>query len=161
MTSEDLLHEIDIEIDSMARVVDELTSLRHDVGSGEPTVREKTAAAAFLAQFYGGIENILKRISLFEGVRLPSGDSWHIDLFNCFRDPPYRGLPLLFDAGFAPVMASFRKFRHVVHHGYGFQMDWERLREGIVLVDDAFRAFQDRLLQYRQALSRTPIVDRE
>jgi hypothetical protein len=40
-----------------------------------PTVREQTAAAAFLAQFYNGIENILKRISIFYEVPLPTGDT--------------------------------------------------------------------------------------
>jgi len=34
-------------------------------------LRDKTAAAAFLAQFYSGIENILKRISRFYHVNLP------------------------------------------------------------------------------------------
>jgi hypothetical protein len=39
--------------------------LQGDVASREPTVREKTAAAAFLAQFYNGVEIILKRISRY------------------------------------------------------------------------------------------------
>ena len=50
----------------------------------QPSVREKTAAAAFLAQFYTGIENILKRICRFRSVLIPRGDTWHVELFQKF-----------------------------------------------------------------------------
>jgi len=53
----------------------------------KPTVREKTAAAAFLAQFYGGIENILKRIHRYYGIPLSTGDAWYIEIFKRFCNP--------------------------------------------------------------------------
>ena len=68
MTSEELREEIGIELDSMEATVNEALSLYHDLANNEPTIREKTAAAAFIAQFYGRIENILKRI--FDGTVL-------------------------------------------------------------------------------------------
>ncbi len=56
-----LREEISIELDMMGMVVKEAVSLLSDIADDqEPTIREKTAAAAFLAQFYGGIENILQ-----------------------------------------------------------------------------------------------------
>jgi hypothetical protein len=115
--------------------VRELHGLREDVAGREPTVREKTAAAAFLAQFYNGVENILKRISYFNSIPLPAGDTWHVALFKHFCNPPHRTLPVLFDEPLALPMSGFRKFRHVVHHGYGFQLDWDRLKEGMDMVD--------------------------
>jgi len=84
MTMDELREEIGIELELIGDTVRELSSLRKDVGSREPTVREKTAAA-FMAQFYGGVENILKRISRFHSVPLPAGDTWHIDLFELLR----------------------------------------------------------------------------
>lgn len=65
MNSTSLAEEISIELDLMANVVYEVLSLFHDVAGRKPTVREKTAAASFLAQFYGGVENILKRIQRY------------------------------------------------------------------------------------------------
>ena len=59
MKSEELRKEIDIELELLESTLKELAALRNDVDEREPTVREKTAAGAFLAQFYGGIENIL------------------------------------------------------------------------------------------------------
>ena len=71
----ELHEEIAVELESMQMVVDELVALQKDMANREPTTREKTAAAAFLAQFYNGIENILKRIYRFYGVSLPTGES--------------------------------------------------------------------------------------
>jgi hypothetical protein len=128
---DELNAEVAIEFDSLQQVVSELHALRQDVAGREPTVREKTAAAAFLAQFYSGIENILKRLSRFHGVVLPSGDNWHVDLFKRFCPPVEPPLPALFDETLARQLGPFRRFRHVVHHGYGFHIEWDRMREGL------------------------------
>ena len=50
--------------------VDELMALQRDIAHRKPTTREKTAAAAFLAQFYNGLENIIKRIYRYHGLDL-------------------------------------------------------------------------------------------
>ena len=59
MKAEDLFEEINIELELIEATLKELSDLHKDVEEREPTVREKTAAAAFIAQFYAGIENIL------------------------------------------------------------------------------------------------------
>lgn len=154
MTLKNLREEISIELELIASILDEISSLRDDLMYCEPTVREKTAAGAFLAQFYGGIENILKRISLFHSVPMPTGDNWHTDLFRRFCQPPYKTLPLLFDEQLAINMAPFRKFRHVVYHGYGFELDWERMKEGMARVDDVFNRFKQNLNAYLNDLEK-------
>ncbi len=84
MKKEDLINEINIELELIEFTLHELSSLYKDISAREPTVREKTAAASFMAQFYSGIENILKRISRFQSVPLPTGETWHIELFKRF-----------------------------------------------------------------------------
>ncbi len=153
MTVEELREEISIELELIGDTVRELSSLRSDVGTREPTVREKTAAAAFMAQFYGGVENILKRISRFHVVPLPVGDTWHIDLFKLFCKPSHKPLPELFDEPLTATMSTFRKFRHVVYHGYGFQLDWSRMQEGMSGIEDAFHKFRVVLEKYMQTLN--------
>ncbi|MBI5970437.1 MAG: hypothetical protein HY884_04720 [Deltaproteobacteria bacterium] len=148
MRPAELREEIDIELELLESTVRELTTLRHEVSEREPTVREKTAAGAFLAQFYAGIENILKRVCHFHGIAVPSGDTWHIDLFKYFCKHGYNPLPILFDESLASKIAPFRKFRHVVYHGYGFQLDWTRMKEGIESVEDVYLRFKIRLLEY-------------
>ncbi len=152
MKHEELRKEIDIELELLESTLKELAALRNDVDEREPTVREKTAAGAFMAQFYGGIENILKRICHFHGIAVPVGDTWHIDLFKHFCKLGYDPLPMLFDESLATKLAPFRKFRHVVYHGYGFQLDWSRVKEGIESVEDVYLRFKTRLLEYLQTL---------
>jgi hypothetical protein len=55
----------------MEEVVGELQKPLRDVEGRDPTVRERTAGGAFLADFYMGVENIFKRISRYHGVELP------------------------------------------------------------------------------------------
>lgn len=152
MKLDDLKEEILIELENIDTVVKEVVALRNDLGTREPTVREKTAGAAFLSEFYNGIENILKRISYFYEVPLPSGDTWHVDLFKRFCKPPYDPLPILFDEALESALSPFRKFRHVFFHGYGFYMDWERMRDGVMTVDEIFARFQSSLHSFMQAL---------
>lgn len=154
MNLKDMSEEIAIEIELLESVIKEISSLRHDLADREPTVREKTAAGAFMAQFYGGIENILKRISLYHSVPMPSGDNWHADLFRRFCQPPYQTLPRLFDDQLALDIAPFRKFRHVVYHGYGFELDWNRMKEGLAGIDDVFNRFKQKLNEYLGGLEK-------
>jgi hypothetical protein len=152
MRNKELREEITIELALMEATVRELLALQHDVAGREPTVREKTAAAAFLAQFYNGVENILKRISHFYDVALPTGETWHIDLFRRFCSPPYASLPTLFDDSLASALAPYRRFRHVVYHGYGFELDWSRMAEGIRSVESVFAQLQTVLSDYLQTI---------
>ena len=39
-------------------------------------------------------------------------------------------------------LAPYRKFRHIVHHGYGFQLDWDRMRGGIEKSQAVFALFK-------------------
>jgi hypothetical protein len=151
----DLREEVSIELDNMEMVVREVTALQRDLAGRQPTNREKTAAGAFLAQFYSGLENILKRLSRYHGVALPTGETWHADLLKHFCEPSLTPLPALFDATLAGQLASFRKFRHVVFHGYGFQIDWGRMEEGVAEVDSLLAAIKIRVLSHLDQLGAT------
>ncbi|HNV24605.1 MAG TPA: hypothetical protein PKH98_06940, partial [Candidatus Omnitrophota bacterium] len=80
--------------------------------------------------FYGGIENILKRISRFYEVNLPSSELWHVELFKRFCDPPLDPLPIIFDKSLSQDLAPFRKFRHVGPRP--FTMSLPRLRLSVL-----------------------------
>ena len=152
MTSDDLIEEVRIEMDYIEAVLNELTELYRDVKGKEVSIRNKTAAAAFLAQFYSGTENILKRISRFYNITLPTGNLWHAELFKRFCSPPYHSLPLLFDEKLSAELAPYRKFRHVFHHGYGFQLDWDRMAEGIEKSQSVFKRFKTNIDNYFKTL---------
>jgi hypothetical protein len=132
--------------------VTELLALHRDLTDREPTVREKAAAAAFLAQFYNGIENILRRIGRHHDVPLPAGETWPTDLFRRFCSPAHPGLPQLFNEASASDLAPYRRFRHVAFHSHGFQLDWGRMAEGVANVQQVFGQFKQGLAGYLDAL---------
>lgn len=148
MNAVDLREEIAVELEALEMTVNELLALQHDVARREPTVRENAAAAAFLAQFYNGIENILKRICRYHNVPLPTGETWHTELFQRFCSPAYADLPLLFDGPLATALAPYRRFRHVAFHSYGFQLDWGRMAEGVKNVRIVFERLKQSLSGY-------------
>ena len=100
-----------------------MLSLQRDVADREPTVREKTAAAAFLAQFYNGVENILKRLNRYHNIAIPSGETWHVDLCQHYCSPIKPDHPTLLDKAMSKALAPYRRFPHVAFHGYGFQLE--------------------------------------
>lgn len=145
MNVEVLQEELSIQLELMEGTVREIESLQTDLGSRKPMIREVVAAAAFLADFYTGVENILKRISRCYGVTMPVGEDWHVELFNRFCEPGFQGLPIIFGVEQKRSFAEYRGFRHVMHHGYSLQLDWERMVEGVKKVNAAYTWFRARL----------------
>jgi hypothetical protein len=141
-----LKKEIDIQLQLLDVTVQEIILLRTDLASRVPTHREIAAAGAFLADFYAGIENILKRISYYYGVNLPTGDNWHLDLFVRFCKPGFAGLPALIDDELREPLAAYRRFRHVLHHAYAIQLQWNRMTEGINTIEKVYSKFKVNLL---------------
>lgn len=90
------------------------------------------------------------------GVELPRGENWHLELFQRFCTPGQPPLPALFDEALARRLGPFRRFRHVVHHGYGFQMDWERMHEGLKQVAGVLATFRQQVEAHVSALSEPP-----
>ena len=148
MTSEQLNDEIQIELSFIEDTIQEIVKLNRELAGTIPNIKDKTAAAAFLAQFYNGIENILKRIAKFHGAVVATGDSWHIELFKLFSESQQNQLPELFQGEFIAIFSSYRKFRHVFFHGYGFQLDWERMQFGIENIETAYNEFHNTLDRY-------------
>ncbi len=109
MNADVLRREVRQELGSMARVVDEVEALAADVAGRDPTARETVAAGSFLAQFYMGIENVLKRLTKFHEVEVPSSPRWHVDLFELFCEPAQPPLPLLFERDRIGTFDAFRR----------------------------------------------------
>lgn len=42
-------------------------------------------------------------------------------------------------------------YKHVVHHGYGFQIDWDRMKEGISQIEEAMVKRMARLEEVKEA----------
>jgi hypothetical protein len=149
----DLRAEVRLELDRIDTVTGELQKLAQDVEDREPTVRERAAAGAFLADFHMGVEHILERIMRYHGLERPRSERWHIELFQQFCPPATGPLPALFPEELAEQMRPYRRFRHVVHHGYGFELEWSRMKEGIEQADEVRQQFGRQVQRYLDTLS--------
>jgi hypothetical protein len=148
MKYETLREEILIEFEAIEMVVDEVNSLLLELAECEPSTREKAALSSFLMQFYNGIENILKRICKYNLIPLPKGDSWHIELFEKFCYPSTEPLPVLIDDHLKLDLISLRRFRHFVHHGYSFKIEWSRMEAGVKSIDFIYKEFKKAVSNY-------------
>jgi len=119
----------------------------------EPDIVLKTAASSFMAQYYTGIENILKRISKYFNIPLPKSDSRHLELFSYFCNPPRSPLPILFTDNIRNEINELRKFRHRFQHGYSFTLEWNELLIGAKTVIDTFKPFSENVNSFLQKSS--------
>lgn len=148
MTKRELINAIGKETNYMSVVVNEIKKLLTDLEKKEPEIIQLTALASFAAQFYNGVENILKRICHFNNVTIPKSQDWHIGLFKWFCNPPVNNLPVLFSETDSLKYSSIRKFRHYFFHGYSRTIKWEWIKEGVSDIDDMFREFNLKIDNY-------------
>lgn len=135
------LVEVELELDNIKLILEELSNVVTNLKHEEPDLILKAATSSFMAQYYNGIENILKRITKYFNIPLPKTESWHYELFTYFCEPPQSMLPVLFDSGIKAEINELRKFRHRVHHGYSFTLDWNDLLIGANSVLNTFVSF--------------------
>ena len=62
MDADNLREQIEIELERMTETLAELEEIRRLASEQPLTKVERTAAATFLGQLYGGLENVMKRI---------------------------------------------------------------------------------------------------
>jgi len=141
MPDEEFLEPIRIEVESLFLVLREINSILSDFPTETPDIRIQAALASFIAQFYNGIENILKRIVKMKGMNLPKGENWHAELFNWYCLPLSTGLPVLFNEKEASHFKKLRKFRHMVYHGYSFRLERELMKSNVLTLDASFDEF--------------------
>lgn len=87
MRNKKFLQEVEIELGNLNQPVEELRRIIFE-SKTEADIILKTATASFMAQYYNGIENILKRIAKFFDIPLPKTENWHYELFGYYCNPP-------------------------------------------------------------------------
>jgi hypothetical protein len=141
MHNQRYLQEVALELENLTMLIQELQKIINTQELNDPDIVLKTATSSFMAQYYTGIENILKRISKYFSVPLPKSDSWHYELFSSFCNPSTSPLPVLFSDDIKNEMNELRKFRHRFHHGYSFTLEWNELLIGAKTVTQTFELF--------------------
>ncbi len=139
-----LADKIRVETDNILRVLDELQKIG---AKPEKNVAEVAGMAAFIYNFYTGVENILKQVFAESGFKLPSSGSWHKELLEQACDNG------LISEGTKTLLGKFLVFRHFFMHAYGFMLNEDEMDPLVPLAPKVFEIFQRELQAYLEQSS--------
>lgn len=94
---------------------------------------ELAGVAAFLHNFYNGIENIIKQAFRIKNIQIPQGDSWHRDLLLKATEEN------VISEALSNELKRYLAFRHFFSHGYALDLSHDRMEP---LISDASKVFK-------------------
>lgn len=124
MKRHDLIEEIGLEKENIHNALMDIKRAQLELSSSMVSPTIIAGAASYIAQCYGGMESILKRLAKNSNISLPSSGEWHIELLKSFKKTHNNPNGIL-DENLFSRLSLMRKFRHVVVHGYGFKFNLE------------------------------------
>jgi predicted nucleotidyltransferase len=143
-------------------IEDELVALNRVVESTEealaslsddPGQFELHGLAAYLHQFYTGVESIFERIAVWSGEGLPRGEYWHVDLLNQMAEEQVGERPAVIDEPLRARLKDYLEFRHFFRHAYGHMLLWNKMRWKVENMSDTLTKLRDQLRGFFEAMS--------
>jgi len=96
------------------------------VSCSDPNHIETLALAGLLHSFYGGVENMFKRIETSCEGGIPDGPTWHSDLLaRMAAATPAR--PPVISSRLRIQLRAYLNFRHAFRHSYGHTINWHKM----------------------------------
>jgi hypothetical protein len=114
------------EISELRKLVAQHAGFLAEAGTAEPDTVHRIAMGATLNSFYGGVENIFKRIAKGIDHKVPSGESWHRDLLMAMAQATADRPPVI-SQELMEELREFLSFRHIFRAGYVINLKWERM----------------------------------
>ena len=143
MTLDELKQYCSSEFQNIDRILDELSAV-YETDKTAYTMAEQAAMATFLINMYGGIENILKQMLLYDKLDVGDSPGWHEKVL---RKSGEIGIlpPDLFH-----MLGRYLSFRHFFIYNYFFNINWEDMKALVETMKDIaskIRAETDEYLQ--------------
>ena len=143
---------IDDELISLRRIVDNIQTAMEEIGDN-PNQLEINGLAAYLHQYYTGIEGIFRRIALQIDGSFATGERYHLDLLNQMaQDIPNERRALIKPQQYM-VLKDYLSFRHFFRHAYGYQLRWQELRFKLLIIPETFEQLSQSISDLFQELT--------
>jgi len=137
------------EISQIDKLLNESSPLIDLCKLKEPDFIEISACAMILHSFYNGIENILVLIFKHYDGKLPQSNRWHMELLEkAFVSDETRKQVFINDL--QNSLEEYMKFRHFVRHSYGFQLEWERMEDLIIGMENCWVAVKQNINNFME-----------
>lgn len=133
------------------RQIDTVISKIKEIGEDITDVK-KAALAAYLMNFYNGVENIMKRCAKEYYKRTSKGADWHKELLrkSCAGNGGKRPL---FSEKIVDRLYDYLTFRHLFIHGYGFKLKWEEMKSLVEDIDELWQEVKKELADFISKIS--------
>ncbi|MFQ5857976.1 MAG: nucleotidyltransferase family protein [Anaerolineae bacterium] len=142
---------IEDELAALERVVESTEEALASL-SDDPSQFELHGLAAYLHQFYTGVESILERIAVGLGEGLPRGQYWHVDLLNQMAEERAGERPAVIDEPLRARLKDYFDFRHFFRHAYGYTLQWSQMRWKVESLSDTLTMLRDQLDAFFEAM---------
>jgi predicted nucleotidyltransferase len=131
-----LIMEIEAEIEHFWQLVNDAAEAANRCsGLEQVSTHDMRGIAMLLAETYSGAENLMLRIAKSLNEPIPAGKAWHKELLDQLSNEIPNARPALFNKDTIELLDEFRRFRHVVHHVYSFEYDWEQMRKLLLMAE--------------------------
>jgi hypothetical protein len=149
--SPDLRAEIDFERGQVSRLLQESAPLLTLCRRQAPDAMARAALASILHSFYTGVENLFKRIATATGETLPTAATWHRDLLTAMSEAG-PGRPAVISEDARAALRPYLAFRHAFRHAYTFDLQWDKMQDLVLALDDTWRRVDAELAAFCDAM---------
>jgi len=147
--SDRLRKQIEVERAELSALIETHRDLIDKCRVEDPTPVELSALAAILHSFYGGIENVLKRIALEADGSMPTGESWHRRLLEQMARSEGERVPVI-SVALQEDLEAFLRFRHFFRHGYVLRLKWSPMKDLVLACETMLHRFFDEIDRFME-----------
>ena len=144
-----------VELEQLRRLIETHRPLVERSATSPPDPIQLSALAALLHAFYGGIENVLKRIATEVDGRTPGGESWHRELLEAMTVSTGRRAAVISE-GLGDSLSEYLQFRHFFRHAYTFELRWDKMRSLVLGCEATLVKLEGELNKFLRQGGKTP-----
>lgn len=135
---------IDNEIVSLNRLIEKHRPLIELARDKVPEEYYISTLGTMLQSFYGGVENLFKRIALDIDGEFSKSDSWHKNLLDRMAFP-FKDRPAVITGDLRKRLHKYLDFRHVFRAIYSFDLNWNKMRELVLECEETLVLLRNEL----------------